>query len=492
MKLSHISAALLTLAAGAAHALPPGTGAGQAQSATTSQIHASGATALRNVVGGLFNQNCATGTLDVYYSLAGSAAGQGDAANGDSHRAYSCTLKAEADLDAEFQGKGLGGRNVTFYKTDRGGSGQGVQPIGSPAGVGSAVDRLDLTGCTATGLVLPAVPQYTCPNKVSSIPLLGVSDVEPELFVGINVPPPFNPGGLNTAERGALTVVPVLQTVFGVAVSTSLRNALQAVQSLTVGSDTEANRPSMPRSVAGALFRGELQDPANGLGWHSLGVANPDKQVNVCRRVTGSGTQAAANMYFSDFPCGPYSLNPATNADSGLPNDVNGPFTGSGFYVYEGSTTGNVISCLQNANTAGEYAVGHVSLENPETVGFKHVKIDGVSPNRANATAGRYDYVVESTMQYITAKVTALKASPSVVDQTTGKFVETFAVTAGLPKNLAALSTNNQNGVASLPDAGVYNPAANQTNVLNGGDLSRFHTRVTRGGLSCRPLSIVQ
>jgi hypothetical protein len=492
MKIKLISAAAMVAMCGSAFALNPAT----STAVGTAQIYSSGATALRNVVGGLFTQNCAPATLDVYYSAAGSAAGAGDTANGDSHRVYTCTLKTVAEgLEPEFQGKGLEGKNVAFYKVDRGGSAQGVQPVASPAGVGTALATLDLTSCGARAAT---VPNYTCTGTTQKTPLLGVSDVEPALFVGVNVPTGFDAGGLSAAELGALTVTPVVQTVFGVAVNTRLRDALQAAQGLVVGDNSDANRPSIPRSIAGSLFRGEMADPANGLGWHALGVANPDKQVNVARRVAGSGTQAAANMYFGGFPCGPNAKSPATNGDfpSATGGNSNaGPFTGTGLYVYEGSTTGNVISLLTNAQNDAvnaPYALGHVSLENAETAAFKHVRVDGVLPSRANATAGRYDYVVESTMQYVTDKVAALKGSANTTDQVVGNFVEAFVASSGLPKNLAALSVANQNGVSSLPDAGPFNPAAVQTNVLNGGDLTRFNSRMSRGGNSCNPWGVVQ
>ncbi|EHR69800.1 hypothetical protein BurJ1DRAFT_0924 [Burkholderiales bacterium JOSHI_001] len=490
MKIKLISAAALVAMSGSTFALDPTT----ATAAGTAKVYAAGATALRAVVGGLFTQNCEAATLDVYYSAV-NANFPGDTAAGDSHRVYSCTLKSELTLDPEFQGKGLGGKNVTFYKVDRGGSAQGVQPLASPVNVGTALPVLNLLDCGARAAT---VPNYTCnTTSAAQVPLLGVSDVEPTMFVGENVPAGFNAGGLSAAELATLTVTPVVQTVFGVAVNTRLRDALQTAQGLVVGDNTDANRPSIPRAVAGSIFRGELSDPANGLGWHALGVANPDKQVNVGRRVAGSGTQAAANMYFGAYPCGPNAKVPATNASfpsSSGGNSNAGPFTGTGLYVYEGSTTGNVTGFLTNAQADANapYAIGHVSLENAETANWKHVRVDGVLPSRANATAGRYDYVVESTFQYVTSKVNALKASPVATNNVVGNFIEAFVASSGLPKNLAALSTANQSGVAALPDVGAFNPLANQTNLVGAGDLTRFHSRMTRGGNSCSPWSVAQ
>ena len=176
-------------------------------------------------------------------------------------------------------------------------------------------------------------------------------------------------------------------------------------------------------------------------------------------------------------------------------NSNAGPFIGTGLYVYEGSTTGNVTAFLTNAQADtvnAPYAIGHVSLENAETANWKHVRVDGVLPSRANATAGRYDYVVESTFQYVTSKINALKASAVDTNKVAGNFVEAFVASSGLPKNLAALSAANQNGISALPDVGVFNPLANQTNTVGGGDLTRFHSRMSRGGNSCAPWGVVQ
>ena len=203
MKIKLISAAAALVAlSGSAFALDPAT----ATAAGTAKVYAAGATALRAVVGGLFTQNCDAATLDVYYSAVNGNF-PGDTAVGDSHRVYSCTLRSEATLDPEFQGKGLGGKNVTFYKVDRGGSAQGVQPLASPVDVGTAIPVLNLLDC---GTRAATVPNYTCNTTaaVAQVPLLGVSDVEPTMFVGENVPAGFNAGGLSAAEVATLTVTP--------------------------------------------------------------------------------------------------------------------------------------------------------------------------------------------------------------------------------------------------------------------------------------------
>ena len=475
MKLRHISAAVMALASAQAFAIAPGT-------AVDVTVYSAGSSANRAVVAGLILQNCQS-NIDVYYSsIAAGGDFTSDAANGDSHRVYSCTLKTVAQgIDTEFTA--FAGKTVRFFKRDSGGSGIGVFNLA----LGTAA-ALDTTSCIATGSVYPAVPQYLCTkNSAATTPLhLGLSDVEPALFKGINTPAGFNTAGADTT---GVTITALNQTIFGVAVNNQLRNALQTAQSLTVGDYAAdlSNMPSVPSAVVGSMLRGELQDPVGGLGWHAFGVANPTNQVNICRRAPGSGTQAAANAVFAGFPCETALKSVATNADSGLPNTLAvGNFSGNGFFVYEGGSTGNVISCLTAAQgVANTYAIGHVSVENASNGSWNHVKLDGIAPTRANATGGKYAYVYELTAQYKPTFIATLPGSA-------GAFITQFIKAAQTPLNLSRLATTTQAGIAALPAQGTYNPNANQANILNGGDLTRFISRMSRGGNSCTSFSVVQ
>jgi hypothetical protein len=121
-----------------------------------------------------------------------------------------------------------------------------------------------------------------------------------------------------------------------------------------------------------------------------------------------------------------------------------------------------------------------VSRENaPGTNQWKHVRLEGAQPSRDNAKAGRYDYLVESTIQYNNAAFAALSAAQK-------SFVTGFIAQARTPDALARLSTANQQGVAALPDsyAGAFGTGtANEI---------AFGSRVTRAGNSCNPLTAVK
>lgn len=468
MKLKLIAAAAL-FTANQAQALSPV----EVADPSVVKIYASGASALRNVIGGLFTQNC-TADLSVYFNASGTFGGAAFSGSGGAHRVYACTMRNTSPI--------LPGRKVALFKSDIGGSGQGIFPVFFGA-VAPFPTRTYLNVSTATCSARQgSVPNYTCSGEIAQVPMFGLSDAEPSLFTAINVPPddPTYPvDGLTTSQLSQLTITPLFQTVFGVAVNKSLRDALQAKQGLIIGMEDEANSPSMSRIEAAAYFNGGLQDPDSGLGWQPI-VSNTDSKratrVNICRRVNGSGTQAAANAFLSGFPCLKTTPGlPLVNTDSSIANsnaiaDV-GP-AGS-LYVYQGSSTGNVISCLNQAETSNAYAIGHVSKENSDTgTNWRHVRVDGIAPSRDNVKAGKYEYFFESTLQYHNSRFAGLSA-----DQR--NFITAFAAEASKPASLALLPTATQNGVAALPESFAGAFATGSAAEI------AFGSRVTRGGLSC-------
>ena len=465
MKIRSIAFAALAALSGQAFALSPA----QVADAATVKVYMSGASALRNVIGGLFTQHCEA-DLDVYYSGAGTFGGTAFSANGDAHRVYTCTMKGSSPI--------LAGKKVALFKSDIGGSGQGVFPVYFGGAEGAMRSFLSVSTC---GSRSANVPNYVCTGEQQQVPMAGVSDVEPGMFKGINTPtddPNYPQGGLSDSQLGELTVTPLFQTVFGVAVNKSLRDAMQTKQGLVAGSEAEADRPSISVAEAASYFGGLLVDPANGMGWQPLVSASDSKKasrVNVCRRVQGSGTQASANAFLNGFPCNSASGSIAdkTYSDSGLSNAVSSVGPSGSLFVFEGSSTGNVISCLGAAEDTAAYAIGHVSKENNEAGSkWRHVKLDGIAPSRDNVKAGKYGYFFESTMQWHTSHVASLSNDQQ-------DFIAQFAAEAGKPASLAKLAAATQNGVAALPDsyAGAY--GVGTTDEIN------FGSRVTRGGNSC-------
>lgn len=453
MKLRLLSIAALAAVAGQAQALTVAQIASARTAGTLVEVHMSGASALSATIGGLFTQNCVAGTLDIYKSDKTDTAFPGDSSDGQSVNAYTCQLIGASDFGAAFNNK-----LVVFQKSDQGGSGNGVFPVAT----NQALPFLSLTAadCNTTTKVCKS-------NGLTKRPDGGVSDVSP---IGFNpsqnrplAPIDFS-NAANVKSADFQQVKSVIQTVFGLAVSQPLYDALVAEQGLAAGV-----RPSVSKAVIGSMLSASYDI---GLGWKPLlpNNANNASQVNICRRVNGSGTQTSANRFFLEYGANLSSLLPSDNANNSDNPGVNALTeigTAGAYVVYEGSSTSNVRDCLAKANDVNAFAIGHVSLENAETAKWKFVKIDGVEPSRDNAKKGLYSYVFESTIQVNKAAAATPKA-----------FMVAFTNAAAGVANLNALPAATQNGVMALPFAAGC-PADFGT-AAAGSAADKFCSRMTR------------
>ncbi|MFN3914447.1 MAG: hypothetical protein ACK4K3_05935 [Aquabacterium sp.] len=425
MKLRIVSLAAVAAFAGQAHALSLADIDAARSAGTLLEVTMSGATALSGTIGGLFTQNCKPGTLNIYLNNKNLFAGE--SVDGNIVKAYACELVgSNNDFGAAYNN-----RKVLFQKSDEGGSGNGVFPVAT----NSLMPFLNVSAanCNQTTKVCNTIAQRR--------PDGGVSDVSP---IGFNPEAnrPLSPidfsGNPNVSNSDFQQVRGVLQIGFGLAVSQPLYEALQAEQGTT-------GRPSVPKTVISNMLS-NTYDPS--LGWTPLlSEANigDRTQINICRRVNGSGTQTSANRFWLEYGANGSSLIPATNADnSEFPNAIaNVAKDAGGIMVYEGSSTGNVRTCLTEANTKGAFAIGHISLENAETAAWKFVKIDGVEPTRDNMKRGIYEYLFESTVQ-------VAKTGNSAAGRA---FMVNFTNAAQKSTNLNSLSAANQAGVLTLPTA---------------------------------------
>lgn len=521
MKLRLIALAAAACATGSAFAAP----AVSIDAASTVRIYMAGASALRAAVAGVvLNDLCggsAANSTTTLYNLAESSTGF--SFNGN-FWAIACKVTAAGGAKIGVPAD----TSVAFFKSDAGGSAQGVFPVFYEV-ARPFVQTSNLANCVgATGFTALADRRYYgCPATRTAVPSIGISDVEPGLFSSINVPKDplddsdndYPSDGLNASQIGQLRITPVVQTVFAVAVNNRLYDDMFAKQSLaskfgsngvacSTSSTDENCIPSIGKAEARSLFAGS---EAN---WRlvSANAGLVDSQVNLCRRVEGSGTQAAANLQFADFPCNGSALTPAdfTYSSSAAPESMSasksttasgksianylidnmgggtgvGPMPTSKTFVFEGPGTGDVVSCLNAANKAVGYAIGHVSKENvPATTGtiglWKHIRLEGANPDGANAKQGRYDYLVESTVQYKPAVFATLTAAQQ-------SFITGFTAEISKPDALAKLSSANQAGVLALPNNYSGDFGTGSANDV------KFGSRVTRNGNSCQPLNAIK
>jgi hypothetical protein len=329
-----------------------------------------------------------------------------DTTAGSNHRAYACTMNKQV-------GNHPAGTLVLVNKREAGGSIFGVNPIA----LDIAENAMQITnaGCVVTGSNPDVnVAAYTCGTVALQKAQAGLSDVEPARFsdsvevnganVDLNLPVGVDDNGtawstLSSKQLGNLDTAAINQTLFGIAVNLNLRNALQDAQGLP-NDDTAANVPSMPRAFYAAAVAGFVKGGSANANWQSLTRLAGDnaKQVNICRRTNGSGTQAASNLFFLNAP--------TIGSDSGgmlAPKGATGALAVNGsLAVIENTSTGTVETCLTNAVLGSTgYAMGIVSYEvDPSTKAYRFVKIDGAAPDKAMARIGSYPYLYSATMQF--------------------------------------------------------------------------------------------
>ncbi|MCV2349669.1 hypothetical protein [Paucibacter sp. Y2R2-4] len=482
--------ALACMAAiGSAHALTPAEIDTARGNGSLKEVYVSGASALRLALGGYMQELADPATFDVFYF----------GSTGADHRAYSFKLNKAV-------GSWPVGTSVLVVKKDKGGSAQGVTPLvkandavvagvdGNGAGqVHMLVSGTSCVANTSNGVPInsPSTdvqkPGFICSGTQQRFAHAGLSDVEPKLLQD-----PVN-GGTNL-NVGSLNAAGFVQNVFGVAVNKSLYLALQKAQGLdNAGAidESAAKQPSIPAGFVRGALTGQISgNLSTKKGWNLLIPSTVDaavdtKQVNVCRRTNGSGTQAASNVYFAANPCaGGGAYIPSANTQVG---GVNGTVaqvilaTGRTGY-FEGSSTQLVESCLgTTAEGVGAYALGIVGRENNPLAnggdkGYRFVKLGGVAPERANVIDTSYDFAFESSMQWSTLAANAPAADVAA-------FLTDMRNNMGKASVLAKLDPDLQAGLVALP--GTYSGAW----ALQTPEVKAFSAHAARAsGNSCTPV----
>jgi len=389
-----LAAAMAAVAAPASALVPPPLGA----DVIDLELDISGASASDQFILGLLEDElCQAGTIDRF-----------DGASGN-HFAVACTVPAANVPNLS------GNLNVLFRKRSEGGSAIGVGPVCDE----TAVTMLRVgTNCSETA---PNSGQWDCAdtniaaNRVSVVPDAGVSDVGP-----------------SEVKSEASTNCSVVKSVFGVImgqpVTQKLRDALQAAQGLTVGSDTEADMPTLTSLDIVSAFTGPLQKWSQlqvntGSGSVALtaapGVTPPTPGfgegdlVTLCRRVITSGTFASHAIKLEKDGCTVGAL-PILSFPNGGGDPANGPVV-----MPHNPGSSDVSRCLDALNDGrpndvdpgfpfgSEWALGQQSTEKVPTSdsddknGYRFVKIDGNAPTIPNVAGGLYKFWVSSTIQYV-------------------------------------------------------------------------------------------
>lgn len=351
-------------------------------------LNLTGASAIRANVAQSIRSLCgdAGGTLTVYKEKTGGNAKL------ENHQAYVCSNPMVSGI-------------TTVYHTTSGGSLNSILGMSSNAALQQKAVNIGSGTCANIGAGAGPLAGMTV---VQNCALSGVVESDGG-FSDVEYGPAIDQVSFLTAGTDGLTLAQVDQgftgvaQVFGIAVSKKLYEDLQVAQGLVaggcaVGAYTPACQPSISRAAITSLinsnsFNAAKADPSDFLG------VTAGQPVEYARRVSTSGTQTSAQVYFLGLGC--------LNGDNGgqfniIPGGVYGNLT-----VSENSGTSDVTAKL-NAAAAG-YAFGVVSGENLPKAGtdtWKFVKVNGVSMtegtsgalNKATAIAGDYDYFVESVV----------------------------------------------------------------------------------------------
>lgn len=212
------------------------------------------------------------------------------------------------------------------------------------------------------------------------IPDLGVSDVEPKLFEGINLEydraAHTYKNALPAVDLAGIDSFPVLQQAYGIAMSNVIPHDMTT-------SNPALNMFVDKGTLLGLLSAGTLKmHDWSGVANAPLAAINPlnasngsNKPVVVCRQVQGSGTQATANYFVNNFGCsGAAYSTPSRMADSAgfdatgiyVANTVTSSYANPvnpiiidpsyGYTVIENPTSGNVRSCLAAAQNGTNWS----------------------------------------------------------------------------------------------------------------------------------------
>lgn len=410
MKLKLIAAAA-ALAASQAYAVAPGTPA-------DIEFFISGASAQDNNIGNYIEENLCASDFDIFKDSA-KVGGVWDGSAGKKYRAWSCVVDHTKVTNA------TAGDVLLVHKRSTGGSGYGVVPVAQQA----AITRMDLDNANCEEV---ETDSWKCEQTtITDIPLVGVSDVEPKVFKGLNVVAEF--GDVTSADLAALTVTAQSQLVFGIPVTTELRNVLQVAQGLTEGAEDEANMPTLSSNIIRSLFTGQVNSwydvvDANGTDLMTLAGANAPAQdsVALCIRTSGSGTRAQFMINFLRTSCLDSSVSPYLVEGGEWP------------MLQANAGSGDMGDCVGDFGADGslQWAIGYQSTEKNMDLAdnYRFVKVDGAAPTLSNVANDKYTDWVEQSLQYNTAAYTA-------ADAVTQEVIDLIATEAGKPSIVANLNT---------------------------------------------------
>jgi len=334
---------------------------------------------------------------------------------------YYCSITGGATKEGVTVLSGVTQTKLAVWKMSTGGSGNGIAPVATAGSLAflnvtaiAANTSYLSAGTNVTSSVLPTYTMQTVIGAGTSltkndVTQVGLSDVEPSLLSATAT----NIALLTRSEGAHLT--------FGIPVTKTLRNQLQQDQGLTIGSETEANVPSLSRVQIAAMMNGGITNFSQLSQNADTSLRVPSAPVNIAFRSATSGTTRVNNAYFG-VDSGQCVLNAkarksATSADAtGAACSVNS----TNQIVIQASGSDTVVTCLNNFENNTKAAFGILSMETSTAAGtagekVRFIKIDGQAPTLLNVANGKYGLWASVSYQYkSTLAAPALTAATSL------------------------------------------------------------------------------
>jgi len=334
-----------------------------------------------------------------------------------------------------------------------------VYPCSQPA-----LDALAPVMATCTGSTPVALAA-----KPAAAVAVNLADVDAVQFAS-----PLNGANSTNSLLTLAKTIPsssIATQVFGVAVTTKLRNAMQVAMvassvlpgtCLTTDRETEACMVNFTTADMAALFgQGRLTDWKNfrfgGAAGQNLVEAQAaadqpgNSDVHMCSRTAGSGTLATAQIMFENAPC---TINEAIQSPAALTIVSETGLAGSMKAYHATTGAGELENCLETMDgynvansTSGatmvangtftplptfvgtanfRWAVGILNTDRNKNnaLPYRFTKIDGFSPSNKNVAEGKYKFWSELSLVGVVptaannplgAALVALMADPATI-----------------------------------------------------------------------------
>jgi hypothetical protein len=450
----------------------------------TTDIYLAGSSAVDLALEKFIANSCVDNSLDSYRSDAG----------GKTYYLWTCETDG---LGQHFTG--FANSKIAIHKnTNSSSDGVNLVVDTPPAAAFLQVNDIASTSSCALSTVastttISAYNRYVCGTTIGTA---GVGSLSTTATFGFS---DSEPAQYNVAKIAQVTAAYPFSVIQGVAVTKSLRDALQTQQGLVLGSEALADVPNLTSPQIQAIFTGRDTALSTAFG---LPTTTSDNKVYLVRRSGGSGTTRSFDARQIGDICNA-SLQGITAGTTLVTSTISTQCTTTalgGVQKLQAGTSDDLAACLSSYETNSAYGIGYLTTDYTPTAGdgYRWVKIDGYTPSLKNVADGKYKMWSELSLNYNT---TAGIAADNLAFYNTLKAASANAVFMGeVVKNLPQVTsglwtggiigafpnTKNQAGWG-LPVAAVL-PVAGRTDSALLSNPANALTRATTTGYNlCAP-----